>query len=82
MSSQIAIAFNELFYGSGMWLGILLIIAIIIGISLKTKWAGLITLPATVFLGINYLTNDFMWGGLLMFCTSVFVILNIVKGHD
>jgi hypothetical protein len=80
--SEIAIAFDELFYGSGMWLGLLLLIAIIIGISLKAKWAGIITLPATVFMGINYLTEGLMWHAILMVLTGVFIVVNMFKGND
>jgi hypothetical protein len=80
--SEIATAFNELFYGSGMWLGLLLLISIIIVISLKTKYAGIIMFPATVFLAINYFTELFLWGGVLMLLTGTFVILTMIKGND
>lgn len=81
--SEISIAFNELFYGSGMWLGLLLLIAIIIAVSLKAKYAGIIMFPATVFLSINYFTENFMWGGILMLITGIFVILTMSsKGND
>ena len=80
--SEIELAFDELFYGSGMWLGLLLLIAIVIAISLKTKYAGIITLPATVFIAINYFTEEFYWGGILMLLTGVFVIYTTFKGND
>jgi hypothetical protein len=80
--SEISIAFDELFFGSGMWLGLLLFISIIIVVSLKAKYAGIIMFPATVFLAINYFTKSFMWGGILMLITGIFVILTMSKGND
>jgi hypothetical protein len=80
--SGIALVFDELFYGSGAWLGILLLLVIILGISLKTKYAGLLMIPVTVFLGIDYLTEDMLWHSIIMFITSVFVVINVFRKGD
>lgn len=83
MSSDVSIAFTELFYGSGSWLGLLLLLAIIIGLSVKSRFAGLLMIPVCIFLGISYLSYpSLMWNGLIMFFASVFIIFTIAKGRD
>jgi len=80
--SSISDVFTELLYGEGIWFGLLILLAIIIGISAKTKYGGLFCLPITVFLGIDYLGQGetyHLWGAIIMFITSVFLILNIAK---
>lgn len=68
--------FNVLFYGSGAWLGLLLMLLLIFGLIIKYPKAGLLMLPVTVFLGINYLNNDLGWHGLIMFLTSTFIMFD------
>lgn len=80
--SSISQAFTELFYGSGAWLGILLLLALIIVLSSRVKYAGVLMLPVAVFLGIDYLTNDLLWNALIMFFTSIFIIINLVGSRD
>jgi hypothetical protein len=78
--TSISVAFNELFFGSGAWLGLLLLLVIIVVLSVRVKYAGVLTLPVTVFLGIDYLNNDLLWHGLIMFFAAIFIILNLVLG--
>ena len=77
--SSIALVFGELFFGSGSWLGILLLLVIILAISLKTKYAGVLMIPVTIFLGIEYLSKGMPWHTIIMLITSVFVILNMFR---
>ncbi len=79
MSAEIAVAFQELFYGSGAWLGILLLLSIIIGLSLKEKYAAVMMLPVCIFLGIDYITNDLLWNALIMFFSSIFIVFNLAR---
>lgn len=80
--STIAEVFEELFYGSGMWLGILLILAMVIGISLKTRYSGVLMLPVCIFMGINYISNgtgNQLWGAIIMFFAGTFLALNMMR---
>lgn len=81
MTNTIQITFQELFYGSGAWLGLLLLLILLILLSLKVKFANLLTVPITIFLGIEYLSNDLMWHGFIMFLSSIFLILNLVRNE-
>ncbi len=69
--------FTVLFYGSGAWLGLLLLLIMILGISVKFKKAGLLMLPVSVFLGVEYMTNSLGWHALIMWLASVFILLDM-----
>lgn len=73
-------AFEALFYGTGSWLGILLFLSILIGLLLKWKYTGALLLPITIFIGIEYLTKDMGWYAIIMFFTSVFTLIYMMKG--
>lgn len=72
-------AFLELFYGTGTWLGILIFLSIIIALMLKWKYSGLLLLPVTVFIGLDYLENDLIWQSVMMFISSMFIIIYMGK---
>lgn len=78
MSSDIALAFTELFVGSGAWLGLLLFMAIVVTLSLKEKYVGVLMIPVCIFLGINYLSYpSLMWHAIIMFFTAVFIMIKL-----
>lgn len=79
--SGITIAFQELFYGSGAWLGLLLMLALILVMTRVTKYSGLLMLPVCVFLAIDYLSYPaLMWNAIIMFFASAFILINLVRG--
>lgn len=74
--------FTELFYGAGAWLGLLLYLAIIIGLTLKTKYAGVLMLPVSIFLGISYLSYPALtWNAVIMFFSAIFIVANLAKNR-
>jgi hypothetical protein len=79
--SDIELVFTELFYGSGIWLGLLIILSIVVALSYKSRYAGALCLPVTVFMGIDYITNYVdqyqLWASLIMFSASLFLVLHI-----
>jgi len=82
--SEIQQAFTELLYGSGAWLGLILIVTIIVVTSHRNKYLALIFIPVTIFMGISYLNNvtlnsDLTWMALIMFITSTFLLIKIAK---
>jgi len=67
--------FQELLFGSGAWLGLILIIAIMVLASAKTKIGGIPMLIIGIFVGIMYFDNvdastNFFWSGIIMFIIS------------
>jgi len=81
-TSLIDDAFNALFYGEGSWLGLLLMIALIVGLVSKWKLAGGLFIPVSIFMGINYFNHDLGWHGLIMFLVAIFVLIYMAFDSD
>lgn len=69
--------FDALFFGNGSWLGILLIIMFSVGLTFAFKYVGLLMLPVTFFMAIEYFNEALGWHGLIMILTSIFVIIHV-----
>lgn len=74
--------FSSLFYGTGSWLGILLLLSIITGLLLKWKYTGALLLPITVFLALDYLSKDLGWHTMIMFLTSTFILIYMARKKE
>jgi len=72
-------AFTALFFGNGSWLGLLLLLAIMIGLLLKSEYTGALLLPIAVFLGLEYVAQDMGWHAIIMFFFSVFMLIYMMK---
>lgn len=72
-------AFQALFYGDGAWFGIMLILCMCLAMMLKWKYSGVLFLPITIFLGIDYLEHDMGWHAMLIWSASLFLLLYMVK---
>lgn len=79
--SEVDEVFNSLFYGGGSWLGLILMLILIIGLCIKWRNASVIMLPISMLLGINYLSNSLGWHGLIMFLTSIFILIEYSQYH-
>lgn len=83
MSADIAAVFTELFFGSGAWLGLLLLLSIIFSLSLKNKLLNVLMLPVTIFLGIAYLGYPALtWHALIIFLSSIILVINAMQKTD
>jgi hypothetical protein len=81
--SSIADVFTELFYGAGAWLGILLFLAIIIGLAFANKYVGVLMLPVCIFLAINYLAYPtLLWHAAIMFICAIFIVIHLMMERD
>lgn len=69
--------FNALFFGTGSWLGILLMLMFIVGLTMAWKYVGLLMLPIAIIFGTVYLTNGLGWHGLIMFLTAIFILIYV-----
>lgn len=75
--------FSELFYGSGSWLGLLILLIFIVALSLAQQYLGLLMLPVAIYLAIEYLSYPaLMWNALIMFLASIFIVINLVRGRN
>ena len=66
--------FNSLLYGAGAWIGFLILLTLVVGLTFAWKYMGILTLFASILIGINYLDNQLGWQGLGMFLTGIFII--------
>jgi len=76
--------FYELFFGSGGWLGLLLLLTIIVLLGMKSKVLAVLFIPLSIFLGVTYIqnvdpSNNLMWGGILMFLATIFLTVRLAK---
>jgi uncharacterized membrane protein SirB2 len=82
--SSIDDVFNTLLFGSGSWIGLLIIVVFIIVLSGATKIVGkVISVPICTFLGIEYLskTNEtphLAWHSLIMFLMVIFIVYSLL----
>ncbi len=77
---SVEIAFDELFFGSGSWLGLLLLLTIIILLSAQSKFVGGLMIPVSVFIGISYLSYpSLMWNALIMFLCSIMILIHLAQ---
>lgn len=77
-------AFNALMFGSGAWIGFLLIAGIIILITYRVKESSLIFMPVSAIFGVLYLRNVavssmFMWAAVFMFCLPIYLMVRLIK---
>ena len=70
-------AFTALFYGEGSWLGLLLFIFLMLGFTLKWKYAGALFIPISILVGIEYLNRDLAYQSMIMFLLSPFMVILI-----
>jgi len=80
--NEIELAFNELFFGSGFWLGFIFIISVCLIVSYKIRFSGIIFEIVLLFLALEYLENlnpasNRMWGVILCFVGILLIGINI-----
>lgn len=74
--SGIEDVFNELLFGQGAFLGLIIIVSLILMVGALNKYARLVFMPITVLMAIMYLDNIadssiFMWCAVIMFLCTV-----------
>lgn len=72
--------FQEFFFGSGFWLGFLIISAFALGLSYKFKYSGVVFEIVLFFFALEYLDNlavssAYMWG--VIGCFVEMILLSI-----
>lgn len=72
-------AFQALFFGDGAWLGLLLFLAIMLALFLKSEYTGALILPISLFLGLEYVSHDMGWHAIIMFFFSIFILIYMMK---
>jgi len=72
--------FNEFLFGAGSWIGIILIVGLIVLITSKERYAGLLFFPIIILLSLKYLekmneTGNLAWQIIVLLFASIFILL-------
>lgn len=82
MSSEIADMINEIMFGSGFWIGFLILSAFAIGLSYRFKYTGVVFEIVLFFFAFEYIDNiavssSYMWGAILCFVEMILISLKL-----
>ena len=71
--------FNELLFGTGAWLGAIIIAAVVLLVTFRVRYSGAVFMPICVFLGMQYLgtvnpQSNLTWIGVLMFVLAIYCL--------
>lgn len=72
--------FTELLFGSGNIFGILIILAIMGGMVIASKWMSIPAIALSVIMAFQYFNNNLGMHGLLMLLSPIFLMIYAVKG--
>jgi hypothetical protein len=83
MAGEFLEFFNELLFGSGAWIGAIIIVSIVALTTLRAKLSGVIFMPICIFLGIEYFNkissnSNLMWIGILMFIMAIYCLTMMI----
>ena len=84
--NDIELAFYELFFGvQGGWIGFILVASIMLLVTAKVKYAGIMFSVVSVMMGVMMsgelaVNNDLMWCMLMYFIMPAFLFLVMYKG--
>ena len=83
--SVISTAFDELLFGSGFWIGFMIITAFALGISYRFKYSGVVFEVVLFFLALEYLeeiavSSNHLWGAIMCFVEMLFIATRLF--HD
>jgi len=84
--NDIQLAFYELFFGAqGGWIGFLLVASIMLLVTVKVRYAGIMFSVASVMMGIMMaeelaVNSNLMWCTVMYFLMPFFLILVMFKG--
>jgi len=79
--------FEELFFGEGMWFGLLFYLSVIGLTSLRVKYLGVLYIPISLLLALEYIEratdeNNLFWCAIIMLISVPFMLFNLWKGKS
>ena len=84
--TEAAEVFNELFFGAGKWLGLLLIISFILVLCWRKKEAAFVFVPINILWGLEYLETvspeePFFYGAIVFMALPIFIMVDYLRGN-
>lgn len=87
--NDIELAFYELFFGvQGGWIGFILVASIMLLVTAKVKYSGILFMVVSVMMGVMMAgeplatDNNLLWCMLMYFSMPIFLLLVMYKGKD
>lgn len=79
--------FEQIFFGSGVWFGLLIYLAVIGLTSLKCKYLGILYIPVSLLLASEYIDratneNKLFWCAIIMLISIPFLVFNLWRGKN
>jgi hypothetical protein len=78
--------FTELMFGSGSYLALFIVIALMLIITKLTSYGFILVMPIAFLLGMEYLDQDLGWHGLILIFVGIFLtghnVLTLRGKHD
>lgn len=65
--------FFEFLFGSASWIGLIVILCIMLPVVSKWKYAGIVFLPITVLLAVEYFLFNLGWQGVIMLFGTIYI---------
>lgn len=69
--------FEALFFGDGSWLGLLLMLMFIVGLTMAWKHVGVLMMLVAGMFGVVYLTEGLGLHGVIMIITAIFILIHV-----
>lgn len=84
--SEASAVFTELFFGSGKWLGLIVIMGLILALCWRKKEASFIFTPITILWGLEYLEtveldDPFFYAAIVFMFLPVFIVIDYLRGN-
>jgi len=67
--------FTELMYGSGSWIGLLLMLGVILLLAKLHKYGYALSFPLSILISLNYVEHTLLWESVISFLTGLLVLL-------
>jgi hypothetical protein len=67
--------FQEVLFGSGSWIGLILIISLLLIIATINRYSSIIVLPISILLSIQYMQNNLGWHAILIALVGIIIMM-------
>ena len=79
--------FEELLFGEGFWLGLLIMVGLGLYVAARVKYSGLVFVIIYIFLGLEYYnklsgSSNSMWGFIICIVAMLFAVFQLYRDID
>jgi hypothetical protein len=76
MAGEFVEFFTELMFGSGSWIGLILIVVLLLLIGFINKYGGMLSMPISVLIFFEYINQGLGWHGIIVFLVGIVMLLS------